>query len=138
MSLWDILPCEIQDKIREESSSSYIQEIYRKNRDWYSKRNKSIMRVKPDYDGKKFRCCDRVLAIRKDGKLYIGTISGLSYSSKYYCRITLLDNKKLYYYKKPTYNNPHEIVHIKVINPWNYCICNKYSNHKCDECIINS
>ena len=35
MSLWDILPCEIQDKIREESSSSYIQEIYRKNRNWY-------------------------------------------------------------------------------------------------------
>ena len=73
MSHWDYLPSEIQNKIREESSSSYIQEIYRKNRNWYYERNKSIMHVKPNYDGKRFRCCDRVLAIRKDGKYYIGS-----------------------------------------------------------------
>ena len=54
MSLWDILPCEIQHKIRTESSSSYIQEIYRKNRNWYSQRTKSIMRSNPDYDGKNY------------------------------------------------------------------------------------
>ena len=137
MSLWDILPCEIQDKIREESSSSYIQEIYRKNRNWYYQRNISIRRVRPDYDGKRFRCCDRVLALRKDGKYYIGTISSISYSYKYYCRITLSNNKKLYYYKKSSYNSPYEIVYVKVLNPWNYCICNKYTNNICDYCILN-
>ena len=116
MSLWDILPCEIQHKIRTESSSSYIQEIYRKNRNWYSQRTKSIMRSNPDYDGKNLKCCNRVFRLRKDGKHYIATISGLSYCYKYYCRITLLHNKK------PSYNNQHEIVRLKVINPWNYCI----------------
>ena len=139
ISLWDYLPLEIQDTIihiRDENAATLIQNIYRKNRTWFFKRLNLIKKRVPEYTGKQLRCSDRVLVFRKDRKRLIGTISSISYCCEYYCCITLLNNKKVYYYKKDKYIQPDEIVYIKVLNSWNHCICNKYTDNTCDQCVF--
>ena len=137
-SLWDILPIEIQQYIKEIASVTLIQKIYRKNRAWYFRRLSSIKRLNPNYDGKYFRCGDRVLIIRKDRKLQYGTINSISYRENYYCRAILENGKHLYYYKKDDDKyNKRNIVLMRVINSWKICRCDKLNfGNKCDICII--
>ena len=135
-SLWDLLPDELQIQIIKIVSAILIQETYMKNREWYFLRKKSIKRKCPNYDGKKFRNGDRVLITRKDYKKQYGTITSISYSHRYKYRITLLTGKRTYFYEKENYNYPKDVVRVKVLNPWRYCVCNLCK--KCDLCLLEN
>ena len=94
MSLWDLLPDEIQIEIRKLASATLIQQTYKKIDSGF---------------------LQEIDLLKKDRKLQFGTISSISYSFKYFCRITLLNNKKNYYYKKKLHILPHEITNIQVL-----------------------
>ena len=109
ISLWDSLPSEIQEYIREIASATLLQKTFKKNRDWYFLRQQLLKKLCKDYDGKGYRVGDRVL-IKQTNKLTYGTISSISYQHNYYCRVNLLNNKSLYYYpNKPIRSFPNHL-----------------------------
>ena len=140
LSLWDLLPTEIQLYIREISSTTLIQRTYRKNRTWYFRRLAAIKRKCPDFNGRNYRGGDRVLIIRKDHKLQYGTINAISYRDENsYCRAILGTNENVYYYKKDkTKYNKEDIVFMRILRSWNYCVCSQCSPTKCDKCVIKA
>jgi len=135
-SLWDWLPTEIQLEIRSLASAMIIQETYLKNRFWFFARKRSIKKINPDYDGKSLRNGDRVLITRKNKRLQYGTITSISYSYKYYCRITLLNGKHVYYYKNDHFDYPEQITRVMVLNLWQHCVC--HICKKCDMCLLKN
>jgi hypothetical protein len=140
-SLWDILPCEIQKYIREVSSASLLQETFKKNREWYFLRRASIKKLRPDYDGKGYRVGDRVL-IKQTSRLTYGTISSVSYLHDYYCRIDLLNNKRLYYYPHRNKDYKKAVNNIILLDSWQCCMCHlcQLQSHSsetlCNYCLI--
>ena len=137
-SLWNILPIEIQEYIQEISSASLIQEIFKKNREWYFLRIKSMKNIRPSYDGKGYRVSDRVLLRQDCNKVSYGTISSISYEYGY-CWVNLLDNKKQYFYPEKIEKNKKldgDILQIILLKAWNFCLCHKL-NYKCNYCLVN-
>ena len=146
ISYWDILPIEIQEIIQKLAAANLIQETFKKNRQWYLLRLLSIRKMRPTYDGKGYRVGDRVLLRQNHNKLTYGTISSISYSYEYHCRVNLLNNKKLYFYNeknKKIIKKPHEnILQIILLESWNSCMCNickqSHKSNKCDYCLFNN
>ena len=146
ISYWDILPIEIQEIIQKLAAANFIQETFKKNREWFLLRIRSIKKMQPNYDGKGYRVGDRVLLRQNHNKLTYGTISSISYNYEYYCRVNLLNNKKLYFYNeknKKIIKKPHEnILQIILLQSWNLCMCNickqRNQSNKCDHCLFNN
>ena len=146
ISYWDILPNEIQDIIIQLAAANFIQETFKKNREWYLLRLQSIKKLRPNYNGKGYRVGDRVLLRLNHNKFTYCTISSISYSYEYNCRVNLLNNKKLYLYNeknKKTIKKPHEkILQIILLQSWNICMCNICKQHNqsniCDYCLFNN
>ncbi len=144
ISLWDSLPCEIQEYIREIACVTLIQKTFKKNRDWYFLRQQLLKKLCKDYDGKGYRVGDRVL-IKQTNKLTYGTISSISYQHNYYCRVNLLNNKSVYYYPNKAIKKDYDdIKKIILLDTWQCCMCDisktkpSYTDksYRCNYCIL--
>jgi hypothetical protein len=136
-SLWDILPMELQQCICEIGSASFIQEIFRKNREWFFMRQDRLSKLRPIYEGKGYRCGDRVLTIHKSGKKNYGTISSLCYQNKAECKIILTTGKAVFYYKNTKHTKKKHkniVANVIILESWNHCVCNLCK--KCDICLF--
>ena len=142
-SLWDVLPSEIQQYIREISSAVLIQEIFKKNRLWYFLRIQSIRKLRPDYTGMPYRVGDRILIIQTN-KLSYGTISSISYHHDYRYRVNLLNDKYLYLYNDRDRVCEDAVKHVVLLFRWKCCMCYLCKNQEpriegsiCDYCLLN-
>ena len=106
-------------------------------------RIQSIKRLRANFTGKPYRVGDRIL-IRQTNKLSYGTVSSISYSYDYYCRINLLNDKQLYLYTDRDKDCKDAIKQVILLESWECCMCHicKNQNHRveettCDYCLLN-